>query len=493
MASLTRGTPGSGAGANPNYNYNQNNQQQPEEQEPRPVPENYNQPAAVETRTSPNSFFDSNTQNSTTAATPQTEPPTEPAQQKNTTNSTLMSAPPPSPAGYPPPAHSKPIESSNDSHQSASNNTTLNSNQLPPWVIAIIIVIPILAVLLSVFYWRMKVHRRTHLYAHRISQVDQNTSSTAPRHIIPPGGTGADRPEGQRRADRMRRLMNGINRRPSRSDSVRTVPQYSADPQDTEMTLARAQRSAENSPPAQPSFIMRFIGNHSTTNPRTHSGHNNTAELPSSSNPQPPHPPEPPPDYELSTRITPAHYPPIQSSSNAVGSSSTRALMAPLQLPAALELPFGRSRGVAEHPAEDEDHPQHHTVHLDRSTTSSSTSSSETVSAAHQKSTRRPSLCNLINHPTSSSSSHQALAPENNHPSSPHHQLRLPSGGVTPQQLSFLGRIGNFSRLGLSRPPDPVLDDTLPPPAFDHLASSTLPSSSSSSSSSPSASNIHAS
>ncbi|KAI9602689.1 hypothetical protein H4Q26_001985 [Puccinia striiformis f. sp. tritici PST-130] len=96
-------------------------------------------------------------------------------------------------------------------------------------VIAVIIIIPVLAALLSVLYWRRKVHRRTHLYAHRISQADQqNPNNThvpgSPDSSFPQAGTGADR-QRHRRADRMRRLMNGINRRPSRSESVRTGPQ----------------------------------------------------------------------------------------------------------------------------------------------------------------------------------------------------------------------------------------------------------------------------
>ncbi|WAQ87774.1 hypothetical protein PtA15_8A680 [Puccinia triticina] len=141
-----------------------------------------------------------------------------------------MSAPPPSPAGYPPPpAHAKqPLEEPPPAQQSTAASPPPPPNNLPPGVIALIIIVPVLAALLTVLYWRRKVHRRTHLYASRISQPDPHNPNAphrpgAPRFIIPPGGTGADRPEGQRRADRMWRLMNGINRRPSRSDSVRTL------------------------------------------------------------------------------------------------------------------------------------------------------------------------------------------------------------------------------------------------------------------------------
>ncbi|KNZ52019.1 uncharacterized protein VP01_372g7 [Puccinia sorghi] len=135
------------------------------------------------------------------------------------TDTQPMSSSAANPAGYPPPPH-HPLDAAPSDSPSQPDH-----RNLPPGVIAVIIIIPALAALLSVLYWRKKVNRRTHLYAHGISQPDQNHSQGNPRLIIPPGGTGADRPEGQRRGDRMRRLMGGINTRPNRSDSVRTVPE----------------------------------------------------------------------------------------------------------------------------------------------------------------------------------------------------------------------------------------------------------------------------
>ncbi|PLW10918.1 hypothetical protein PCANC_19124 [Puccinia coronata f. sp. avenae] len=422
----------------------------PNEQDPpsSSTPPAQSQPSYLDTQHSNSHFFDN-----------QTLP--DPLHSSNSTPSPMSSAA--ASAGHPPPGRLHASDASIDSHGHQ------DRTNLPPAVIAIIIVIPLLAALGSVLYWRRKVIRRTQLYAQGISQPDHSHVPGHTRLIIPPGGTGADRPEGQRRGDRMRRLMSGRNRRPSRSDSVRTVPEYSADPQATEMTLARALRGAESNP--QPSFLMRFIGNHTATNTRTQQTNNNTELLPTS-NPLPPHPPEPPPDYDTSTLAFSNYEPPIQSSSNAVSgpststsaSSSSQLLLPTVQVPS-LDVSFEPSTD-AQDDEETEERPQHHTVHLDRTGTQSSSTSS-TVSRP-RKSTRRPSLCTLI------PPSPQPPAP----PEPSNHDLRLPSGGVTPQQLSFLGRIGNLTRLGLARPPDPLPDELSPPPAFDHLA----PSSSSSNS-----------
>lgn len=96
------------------------------------------------------------------------------------------------------------------------------STSVSPGLIALIVIIPVVFTALTLVYWHRRLWRKT-------SRDGQLPTSSQPGHVtmvLPPGGTGADRPEGQRRSDRMRRLMSGgRGRRPSRSESVRTVPE----------------------------------------------------------------------------------------------------------------------------------------------------------------------------------------------------------------------------------------------------------------------------
>ncbi|KAI9602690.1 hypothetical protein H4Q26_001986 [Puccinia striiformis f. sp. tritici PST-130] len=143
---------------------------------------------------------------------------------------------------------------------------------------------------------------------------------------------------------------------------------------------------------------MRFIGN-TPHNHRTNNNSNSSRPLIFADHePTSTPPPEPPPNYEVST----LHHPPTNPF---------------------LERRYGHQQ------THDEDRPQHHTVQLDRSTTSSSSTSSQPLLRT----------TNLAADLPSAHSSHPDLASAYLPVDQPHHHLRLPSGGVTPQQLSFLG------------------------------------------------------
>ncbi|KAG0152564.1 hypothetical protein CROQUDRAFT_149617 [Cronartium quercuum f. sp. fusiforme G11] len=98
--------------------------------------------------------------------------------------------------------------------------TTRPTNSFSPSLIAIVVIIPVGLILLTFIYWRGRFWRKESLPGLG------NQSGTRTVILLPPGGTGADLPEGQRRSDRMRRnRFVGRGRRPSRSESVRTVPE----------------------------------------------------------------------------------------------------------------------------------------------------------------------------------------------------------------------------------------------------------------------------